>query len=396
MVYLLQSGWWINLGTVIISVFSLLLYMVFARILPPEVYGTYQYLLSGAALIGALTLSGMNNAIARAVARGNDRTLYSANWTQARWSIVPFSIALIVAFYYYLHGTTTLFIGFLCIGFLTPFISIFGTYASFLQGKQDFRHGFWYGMGWNVPYYIGLIIVSYLYPSTIALLFTSLGIQAAAQGIAYYRTIRAYRPQEESDESSIRYGKHLSVLSFGTVVATQIDTIVAFHFLGPAAVALYSFATAIPERLAGFFKFIPTAALPRFSNKSSMEIRGAFGRRVWYAIFSMFIFVLIYIFAAHSIFSLLFPTYTDAVPYSQVYSLIIVSSIAGLFTSALTAQQNIKELYAYTIGVPIAQIALQTIGIIMYGLWGLIIARLVSQSLAAAFAFILLFRKKES
>lgn len=393
MVYLTQSGWWINLGSLVISVLSLILYIVFARTLAPEVYGTYQYLLSGGALISALTLTGMNGAIARAVARGHDRTIYTAAIAQLRWSVLPLSTAFAVALYYLVQGEPILALGFVLIGFLTPLISVFSSYASFLQGKKDFERSFWYGMTWNVSYYVGLILVSLSFPSVIALIAVSLGVQAIALGFVYFRTIRTYRPKESSDEESITYGKHLSLMNFGTAVATQIDTIIAFHLLGPVAVAIYSFATAIPERLAGFFKFLPAAALPKFSNKSPEEMRGSFGPRIFIAIGAMVVVAGIYIATAPFLFSLLFPAYTEAIPYSQAYAFVLVASISGLFTSALTAQRNLKELYAYTAVTPILQVVLQVFGAVLYGLWGLIIARLATQFIAAGIAFLLLRKK---
>jgi O-antigen/teichoic acid export membrane protein len=392
MIYLTKTGWWINLGTVIISALSLVLYMVFARTLSLEVYGTYQYLLSGGALFGALTLTGMNGAIARAVARGHDRTLYTATQAQLRWSVVPLGVAFVVAGYYLFQGNTTLGIGFALIGITTPLIGIFGSYASFLQGKKDFRRSFWYGMFWNVSYYVGLILVSFFYPTTLWLIVASFGVQVIALGVVYFKTIRTYLPKEDPDVESISYGRHLSIMNFGTVVASQIDTIITFHLLGPVAVAVYSFATAIPERLSGFFKFLPAAALPKFASKTAEEMKGAFGPRILIAIIGMLLVAGVYALFAPLVFSILFPTYTESVPYSQVYALVLLTSISGLFTSALIAQRNVKSLYVHTAVSPIMQVVLQFVGALLYGLWGLIVARLASQFLSALLAYIILKR----
>jgi len=393
MVYLSTSGWWMNLGTLVISVCSLALYIVFARVLPPEVYGTYQYLLSGAAIVGALTLTGLNGAVARAVARGHEGTVRKAVAVQIRWSIVPFLASCAVAAYYLLEGTLILALGFFLIGILAPIINTFSIYASFLQGKKDFRRGFWFGMGWNIPYYLALIATAFLSPTVLALLFASLGVQAAALGIAYARTLHAHRPNNKIDVEAISYGKHLSVMGLGGVVVTQIDTILAFHFLGPAAVALYSFATAIPERLSGFFKFIPSAALPKFSEKSPAQVRKAFGSRLWIAVLCMTLFAGAYALAAPFLFQILFPAYLESVPYSQLYALVIVASLGGLFTTALTAQRDLKGLYVFTVISPIVQIVLQVLGAVFYGLWGLIVARLAAQFFSLLLAALLLFKR---
>ncbi|MEY2641208.1 MAG: hypothetical protein RL150_601 [Candidatus Parcubacteria bacterium] len=394
MVYLTTTGWWVNLGNVVISAFALLLYVVFARVLPPEVYGTYQYILSGGALLGALTLTGMNSAIARAVARGHDQTIYTAARAQLRFGFVPVLVGLAVAGYYFVRGNATLGTSFAVIAILTPLISIFGSYAAFLQGKKDFKRSFTYGMFWNISYYIGLLLAAWFSPKVVPLVLVCFGVQAAAQGFVYFRALKHYKPQEPADPESIKYGNHLSVMNFGTAVATQIDTVVSFHLLGPAAVAVYSFATAIPERLASFFKFLPAAALPKFSNKTPEEMRHAFGFRIVLAILGMAAVAALYALFAPLAFHILFPAYAHAVPYSQVYALVLIASISGLFTSALIAQRNVKELYVYTAATPIAQVLLQVAGAFFYGLWGLIIARIVSQLVSAVVAFLLLTNKR--
>lgn len=392
MVYLARSGWWINLGTVVISVFSLLLYIVFARTLTPEVYGTYQYLLSGGALLSALTLTGMNGAITRAVARGFDRTIYIAAKAQLRWSIIPVGIAALIATYYFLKGDLVLAVGFLIMGVLTPIIGTCSSYSSFLQGKQDFKRSFSYGMFWNISYYVSLLLVAFFLPSVLWLVLVTFGVQAITLAFVFVRTLRTYKPAQEADENSIQYGKHLSVMNFGTAIANQIDTVITFHLLGPAAVAIYSFATAIPERLAGFFKFLPAAALPKFSSKTKEQIWFTFGPKIILAILGMLFVALVYAFFAPLLFSLFFPAYASSVPYSQVYALVLITSISGLFTSALVAQQEVKGLYAHTVVTPILQILFQFFGAFFYGLWGLLIARLISQCLGALFAFIILRR----
>ena len=393
MVYLAGSGWWMNLGTLVISVCSLVLYIVFARLVSPEVYGTYQYLLSGAAIVGALTLTGMNSAVARAVAQGREGTVYAAVAAQARWSVVPFLAAGTVSAYYLFVGDLLLAAGFLLIGIFAPLIHTFNVYSSYLQGKKDFERGFWFGMGWNIPYYLALIGTAFVAPAVLVLLFVSLFVQAAGLGIAYLRTIRTHRPNSDRDPEAISYGKHLSVMGLMTVVVGQVDTILAFHFLGPVAVAVYSFATAIPERLTGFFKFLPAAALPKLAEKSSSEVRAAFGPRVWLAVLAMTACSLAYLLAAPLIFHVLFPAYADAVPYSQLYAFMIVASLGGLFTTALTAQRKLKDLYAFTVISPLVQVLLQIGGVIFFGLWGLIAGRLIAQFFSFFLAAFLLFKK---
>lgn len=396
MVYMAESGLWLTLGTITISLCSLVLYIVFARVLPKEVYGTYQFFLSVAAIIGSLGLTGMNSAVARAVARGYEGTFRMAVRAQLRWGLLPFLIALALAGYYALHGNATLAVGLVVIGVFAPLVNALNTYAAFLQGKREFRRGYLYGLIWNLPFYGVLIVCAFLFPGALVLLTANLLVQVVMLFVVYRRTLRTFKPNDEVDPDALAYGRHLTVMNVIGMVNAQIDLVLAFHFLGAAQTAVYSFATAVPERLSGLFKFLPTAALPKLSEKSPAGIRMAFGKRIWWVALAMAVLTALYALAAPALFAFLFPAYTEAVPYSQLYGLMIVASLSGLFTTALTAGRNVKELYVFNILSPTFQILLQLAGVIVWGLWGLIIARLGAQFLSLLLALVLLFRKPPS
>ncbi len=394
MVYLVQSGFWVNSGTVVISILSLVLYIVFANTLPKDVYGTYQFLISAAAIVGAFTLTGMNSAVARAVAQGYEGALREAVRTQLRWGFIPAFGSLVMSLYYFLNENTLLASGFIVIAFLIPLSASFNLYASYLNGKKDFRRGFFYGMGWNVPYYAVLIVISFLSPTALLLIAAGLATQTLALYIAYRRTLHAYKPTTNTDPAMVPYGRHLSVMNLLSAIATQLDTVFAFYFLGPIDLARYSFATAIPERLGVFFKFIQSAALPKLSKKAPSKIQEAFGPRIWWAVLATGLIAGLYALIAPFIFSLLFPAYTEVIPYTQIYSLTVITSLAGLFTTGLTAERNIRDLYIFNIISPIAQLILQLGGILFYGLWGLIIGRLLSNFMSFLLAVTLMIRSR--
>lgn len=396
MIYLAGSGWWMALGTIVLSFGSLILYIVFAHTLPKEVYGTYQYLISAGAIIGAFTLTGMNTAVARAVAQGYEGVLRRAVRAQLLFGIIPFLIGAGGSLYYFIQNNTLLSIGFLLLGIFVPLINAFNTYGAFLHGKKDFKRGFFYGLVWNIPYYAILVGISFVAPFALALLFGSLLVQALATGYLLNRVLRLRVHNDTHDKDALEYGKHLSVMNLPTTVATQIDAILAFHFLGAAPLALYSFATAIPERLSGLFKFIPTAALPKLSEKNPEEIRAILGKsRIWFAVVALLFAALGYALIAPYLFMFLFPTYTDAIPFSQWYGLIFLTVIGNLFVTGLTAQRDIKDLYIYNVASPSIQILFQFFGIIFYGLWGLVVGRLISMGFSILLASALLFKRRD-
>src|SRR5579872_3261570 len=89
MVYLFKSGFWLQTSSFSIALLSFLLYVVFGRVLPKDVYGNYQYLLSLASIASAFTMTGMNTAVMRAVARGFEGTFLASLRIQLLWGAVP-------------------------------------------------------------------------------------------------------------------------------------------------------------------------------------------------------------------------------------------------------------------------------------------------------------------
>lgn len=391
MVYLAQSSFWLQASSLFVSFSSFFLYVIFAHVLPKEVYGTYQYLLSMGAIVSAFTLSGMSTAVTRAVARGYEGTFRESIRIQLLWSVVPLLGSWTIGGYYLFHGNTTLGWGLMLIGVFVPINTTFNTYAAYLNGKGDFRRAFFYSLFVNIPYYLAVALVAFSLPVALALLVANLVSQALGYYIAHRKTVIAYRPNEKHDPEAITQGKHYSLINFLTAVITQADNLLVFHFLGAAPLALYSFATAIPDRL-DIFKNITSAAFPKFSIRTHTEIRSSIGHKILISIGVALAIAMGWCIIAYPFFALFFPKYVAAVPYSQAYVFTIAATFGSLFMTSFTAHGNVKVLYVYKTLAPLLQLSLMVVGILSWGLWGLIVARIVGFFLSSLFAMYLFFQ----
>ena len=395
MVYLASSGFWMNLGNIAVSIGSLLLYIAFANLLPKSAFGTYQYFLSAAAVISAISLGGMGQAVARATAQGNEGVFRYAVHTQIKWGIIPFIISASIAGYYLLQGNLFFGLAFLMIGTFAPINTALSSFTGFLQGKKAFRHLFFTTIVWNVPYYAALILALFLTDLPVILLAVSFVSQLAALSAIYISLVRSYRLNKVPDTQTTRYGKHLSVMGVLSIISAQADALLAFHLLGPVALATYSFASAVPDRLAGFFKFLSAAALPQYSKNSDSRIH--LKSRKFLAAFVLILsLIVVYVLVAPYIFQLLFPQYMESIPYTQLYSISMLSIIGNILIAYLVARANIRNLYFYNIASPLIQIALLVIGILTLGLWGLVLAKVMSAFLLLIIAGLLVKREPVS
>ncbi|HTR18363.1 MAG TPA: oligosaccharide flippase family protein [Candidatus Paceibacterota bacterium] len=391
MVYLAGAGFWSNLNFVIVSVFALLLSIAFANLLPKDVFGLYQYLLSLSALLTAITLAGMNNAVSQSVARGFEGDLRASVRIQLLWSIVPLAIGLVAALYYFLHGNGTLGAGLVVIALLSPLTNVYNTYNAFLQGKREFKRIFTYGTAVNLIYYASIFIGVFFFKDALVLVFINLASNALGTLFVYFRTLKSYKPNDKTDPQTIPFGAHLSAMNaFGTIV-TQLDSILVFHFLGAVQLAVYSFASMIPERVGGIFKFVSVAALPKFSNQTREEVKRHIISKTLRAALAGAAMTLAYVILAPFFFHLLFPKYLDALPYTELYSLIIITIASNLAFTALVSLRMQRELYVFNIISPIVLLALQVPLIIYFGIPGILAARVISNLINILLALLFLF-----
>lgn len=391
MVYLLRSGFWLQSTSVFIALASFLLYIVFGRFLPKEVYGNYQYLLALGATANAFTMTGMNGAVIRAVARGYEGTFLASMRTQFLWGIIPLAGCWALGGYYLTAHNATLGWGLVLIGIFTPLTTTLNTFGAYLNAKKDFKRSFYYyAFLINAPYYIAVALIAVSVQAALALLAANLISQGVGYWVAYRRTVAVYKPKGEVDPDATRYGTHLTIINFLGVLIGQLDNILVFHYLGAVDLALYSFATAVPSRL-GIFKNITIAAFPKYAEKSRDDARTNIIYKTMLGLSGLLIIAVIYDLLAYPFFSIFFPRYLDAVPYSQVYVFVILATFGSLFTTLLTAQGHVRRLYAYNIIAPLITIACEFFGVIQWGLWGLIYAVLLSNLVNSLFSAALAF-----
>ena len=125
MVYAAEGGFWLTLSKALGLFSSFLFAIAMANLVSPHTFGMYKFVLSGAAIIGAFSLTGMGPAVTQAVARGFDGALRSSTSAYFRWSSFSIAAALVVSLYYFLNGNTILAGSFLVAALCNPVITGF-------------------------------------------------------------------------------------------------------------------------------------------------------------------------------------------------------------------------------------------------------------------------------
>ncbi len=390
--YLIKGGMWLTLGQISISILAFLLSVAFAHFVPKETYGTYRYLLSVFWLLTAFGLSGIPTALTRAVAKGDAGAYFYALKLSLLGSIPMALISLSISAYYAYNGNALLSYGCLIISILGPFMQAAYMYGAVLEGKKAFRENAFSGMFLNALPTLAIILLMFITKDPLAFLGAYLGASVISGIIVSLWMTRKYRFVSENTESRKDFrslGLHLSAMNILSTLSQQADKLLIFHELGPVNLAIYAFAVAMPDQIRAVLGNLETLSFAKFAQRRARDIVPTLGLRLWGLSALIAFFVGAYILAAPFIFSILFPTYHEAILLSQIYalSLIPVGSIVPI--SVLQAHAAKRELYIFNTVVPVFQIGSLWVGVMFFGLLGAIVARIVTRLLTLMLSLIL-------
>lgn len=395
--YIFQGLSWSIVGQSAAVISSLALSVVISHAVSKDVYGTYKYVLSFVALLSVFSLNNFGSAVFQSVARGFDGALKDGFRINLRWSILIFAGALAAGAYYVSAGNLTLAYAILLGGCVSPFIKSASMFGAYLSAKKDFaRQTLYVDVAGNIIPVAALITTAYVSPGVIPLVTAYFLANAAVDMYFYFKTREVYRVDDsKTDPQMFSYGKHLSLIGILTGVASNIDKLLLFHYVTASELAVYAFSTGILDQLKGPIKTLDTMMQVRFVARRDDDLqRGMPYKMLWMFFLSLAIITLFFI-AAPFLYTLLFPAYVEAIPYARIYAFSLLGitffPIASYIVSkSIESRKKLRDQYLLIIIPSIIQIATIFVGVLGWGLWGLVVARVVS-SLAAGLVTILIY-----
>lgn len=379
MIYLFKGGSWLIFGKVVEIFAGLGIMVAFANLVSKEVFGTYQYILSIAAIISIFSLPGIDTALTRTIAKGNEKMLIPCFKEKVKWGSIGGLISLFVAFWYFFQQNPELGFSFLIVALFLPFINAFLIYLSFWQGKKRFDIQNKYYIFYNLLAAFLLILAIIL---TKNLIWIVLGyfLSFTLAGAIFYKLTIIKITDGEKDKETISFGKHLTLMGTAATLSAYIDKIILWKLLGPIAVAVYAFAERPVSKIQGLIP-ISSLALPKLSQKNIREIKKELFKKFLKLFLVSVLAVLAYILFCPYFYKIFFPAYLDSIPYSQFLALILIFSPFILLSTSFLAEMKKKELYILNFATPILKIVLLLILIPFLGIRGIICSVLASQAL---------------
>ena len=394
MVYLASGGFWSMLGYAIQVLGGIIITVALANLIPRETYGTYQFVISVAAVLGVFTLTGMSTAIGRAVAQGREGTFRYGVRTKLLWSTGIVLASGAVATYYFLQGNDTLSISFLIVGATAPLMESFNLYHYYLNGKKYFKELAVLGIIRKLLTLIALLLAIFLTDNVLILLATYFIGNALSHILIYSVVIYRHRPPTQTDPDAFSFSKHLSLIRLFTTAANHADKILIWHFLGAIQVAIFTIAQLATRYSGSTFAIAAQIAMPKLATRDLPTLQQTLPRKVMFFSGVMALAAFIYILIAPYVFALLFPEYPESVAITQALALMLIFIPRGLYHQALTAHACKRELYILGTIFPIIKLLLLVICLPLYGIWGAVYAILLSEFLATLLIYTLFKKAK--
>jgi len=384
MVYLAKGSFWLSMINVVMIVNGLLIAIAFANLLPQEIYGEYKYVLSIFAILKIFSLPGMHTAVNRAVSLGYEGTVIKGLKAQISWGLVGSLISAGIAIYYYIQGNEQLAISLLLIALFIPLFDPPRIFRAYLNGKKYFKESAKCAIPIEIITTITLITALFLTDQLFIILIAYFAPYFILRTAYLIYTKHKYKFNDQIDNESISLGKHLTLISSLSQIANQIDKIILWHFLGAIALAIYSFAIALPDQIKVGIKQIRILALPKFSSQDTEATKRTLPPKILKAMIILIPIIIIYIIAAPWIFNTFFPQYSESIFYSQIYAISIVLVPQSIFTTYLQSKAKKKQLYTLNIIRPIIKIALLIILIPLFGIIGAILSIIITRTINLA------------
>ena len=369
--YYLKGGFWLSLTYMSSALLGLLIVIAFANLLPKSIYGEYQFFLSIMAIVVIFSLPGMNQAIIRAVARGEKSSVFAGTSAKLRWSFLGSLALLAVSGYMLLIGHPS-WPHYIFAAATFPFVNAFTTFYSYLYGSQRFADITRYNFAVQ-SVITAAIIGAILLSGEILFIILAYLIAPTITQYYFFRRVTSKIPKRGKNDV-VSYGKHLSLVEGLAMIAEQADKLLLSYFAGFVAVASYTIATILPQQVAYQMKLLPVLILPKFSRKSN--IRAIVRSKILLVIGLSVVIGIVGFLVSPILIPLLFSSqYADVIFFAQLLFLGSIALIPSqIIFTLLIAQKKVRKIHIFNIFSSGSRLILVAVLVPLAGILGAVIA----------------------
>ncbi len=380
--YMLSGGFFLTLTQISSAIIGLFLTVAFANLLPVAAYGTYRYVLAAYSLIAIAALPGIDTAVLQSISQGKEGAFLAGVRAKFKWGLLGTALSLAFAAYEYAQTSHVMGFIFIVVAIALPFMESFSLYAAFFNGKRLFASWTLVEIVSQSVSAVALIATMFLTKNVVILMIAYFLPYVLTRIAVTIFVVRHNKENDTEDSEMFAYGRSMTVFQILSRFMAAADQIVLYHFLGPAQVAIFSLATAVPNRMQSVFRVSGTLSFPKFAQRNSQEVAQTLPRRMFWFVLAILAVCIVYVFLAPYMFKYIFPKYLPSLAFSKIAVFYTVSAITYPFASYLSAHKRVRDNYLTIIVSFIPKVLCLVFLVPLFGIWGAV-AGLLATSVAS-------------
>jgi len=385
--YVVKNYFWFGLEYGVSMVAGLATSVAFANLISPETYGLLQFILTIMSFLTLATLTRLNDSLTISVARGNEGGIGQIIRTKIKYGLLGSLAGVILSGYYFYQNNATLALLVLIAVFFVPLLNLPYLYSNYLAGKKNFQVLSIVNSVSSAVYSLAIVGALWLAQNVIAVVGAYFIINFIVHLAAAFYVFKKYPPNKATEDHTISYGKKISYLGVFNTIASSIDSIFIFHYLGAIDLAAYAFAKKMPEKLKDLLSFLAALGTPKYATQdiSDSRVKKEALRKSLILTLATLLVILLYVAAAPFIFKWLFPAYLAYARLSVIYALSIpIAAFGTLLITFMESARQIKSLAKFNIIFAVLKTLIMFLAIRYYGLSGLVWSFLFTRALSSA------------
>lgn len=373
--YFITGGFWLSFGYSLNVTKSLILSILLANFISPQIYGQYIFVMSLIGIAAIFSLQGMNSATTQAIAKGYEGTYFKTLKLIFNWSFLGSLMLLLIALYGKItgHNYGTMII--VIIALLFPLYSISTNYINYFTGKKQFKKLIILNNIFTIISLITISLAIYFTKEVLWIILITLLSHILIQGYYSLFIVKKYLKNNKIKKENLNYGKKTSLSYAYNIIAGKLDSILITYFLGFEKLAIYTIVTLIPNQLKILFGVFNPLILPKLSEKNNLSGIDLY-KQVKKLILITIGVIIIYILIAPILFKYVYPKYYQYVWLSMFFSISSLITTNSLIEGYLQSKLNNKKLnqlnYTYsTISIILLLITVK------FGIFWIILGRII-------------------
>jgi len=369
----LPNIFWSNLNLGVITVSGLTISVVFVRFAGKELYGQYLFVLAIFGLLSIVSIPGVRTVVFRTTAQDYDGVYRKATAFSFLWGVLGIPLLLITGVFFYLFRAKILGISLVSCALLFPFVTSLQTWVQFLKGRSGFKQLTINNSAKLSVKLVAITLSIILSKNIIVILLTCLLVESGFN-ILYHSKILSSLRNDELDMGWKRQSYALTIMDLSAMVFGQVDIILIAALLPIGQVAIYGLVMKLGNVFLQAVKSTVDVILPKLYKSEKINV-GYFYK---FFLLSFLIPIVLYPIIRYLVLFLYGQDYSELVFFSQVYLTIVpIFFLHSIAMNFMVKHKLNKEINISKIVAIIAVLALYSILIPLYGVWGGIISSML-------------------